>query len=65
MGDIGMHGIWSSHPVMSPEIYSHVTQNFIECINLKKSNILSIWKGIKSKNVASTVSSNLCKCEVK
>ena len=50
---------------MSPEIYSHVTQNFIESINLKKSNILSISKGIKSKNVDSTVSGNLCKCEVK
>ena len=50
---------------MLPEIYSHVTRNFIECINLKKSNSLSISKGIKSKNVDSTVSSNLCKCEVK
>ena len=26
--------------VMSPEIPSHVARNFIECINLKKSNVL-------------------------
>ena len=66
MGDIGMHSNWSSRPkscrlkfiVMSPEI-------FVECMNLKKSNILSISKGIQSKNVHSTVSSNLPKCEVK
>ena len=50
---------------MLPEIYSNVTRNFIKCMNLKKSNILSISKGIKSKNVDSTVSSNLCKCEIK
>ena len=50
---------------MSPEIYSNVTRNFIERMNLKKSNVLSISKGIKSKNVDSTVSGNPCKCEVK
>lgn len=62
MGDVGMRSDWSSHLkfiVMSPEILLKL------CINLKKSNILSISKGIKSKNVDSTVSSNLCKCEVK
>ena len=32
--------------VMSPEILSHVAQNFIECIDLKKSNIWSISQGI-------------------
>ena len=32
--------------VMSPEILSHVARNFIECINLKKSNILSKSQGI-------------------
>ena len=28
--------------VRLPEIHSHVTRNFIECLNLKKSNILGI-----------------------
>ena len=34
--------------VMSPEIHSHVARNFIECINVKKSNILSKSQGINS-----------------
>ena len=34
--------------VMLPEILSHVARNFIECINLKKSNISSKSKGINS-----------------
>ena len=34
--------------VMSPEIHSHVARNFTECINLKKSNILSKSQGINS-----------------
>ena len=34
--------------VMSPEILSHVARNFIKCINLKKSNILSKLQGINS-----------------
>ena len=34
--------------VMSPDILSHVARNFIDCINLKKSNILSQSQGINS-----------------
>ena len=34
--------------VMSPEIHGHVARNFIECLNLKKSNILSKSQGINS-----------------
>ena len=33
--------------VVLPEICSHVTQNIIKCINLKKTNILSIPQGLK------------------
>ena len=38
---------------MSPEILSHVARNFIECLNLKKSNVLSKSKGRISHNVDS------------
>ena len=34
--------------VISPEILCHVAWNFIECLNLKKSNILSKSQGINS-----------------
>ena len=38
---------------MSPEILSHVARNFIECLNLKKSNVLIKSKGRNSHNVDS------------
>ena len=34
--------------VTLPKIPSHVARNFIECLNLKKSNILSKLQGINS-----------------
>ena len=45
--------------VGSPEILSHVARNFIECINLKKSNISSKSKGINSQNVDSLTYANM------
>ena len=44
---------WPKFIVISPEILSHVARNFIERLNLKKSNILSKSLGINSINVDS------------
>ena len=55
---------WPKFIVISPEILSHVARNFIERLNLKKSNILSKSLGINSLNVDSWHSGCSFRCRL-